>query len=70
MITRALRYLKQAEEKRNEPTEFSLPCKKYVLYFRNFLQVRYPNVIPSGEVPNARLATDPAALTGTTGTGE
>eukprot|EP00959_Pyramimonas_sp_CCMP1952_P197315 4126309-Pyramimonas_sp.AAC.1 len=44
MITRAL-----AEEKRNAPTKHSLPDEMLAYYLRYFLQVRYPNFIPSGE---------------------
>eukprot|EP00959_Pyramimonas_sp_CCMP1952_P385163 8072341-Pyramimonas_sp.AAC.1 len=59
----ALRYLKQADEKRNEPSEYSVPYKNWAYCLRNCLQSRYSEYIPTGEVPNARMIVDPMALT-------
>eukprot|EP00959_Pyramimonas_sp_CCMP1952_P193774 4051875-Pyramimonas_sp.AAC.1 len=35
-----------------------------------FLQIRYAQYIPAGEVAKARMIVDPMALTGTTGDNE
>eukprot|EP00959_Pyramimonas_sp_CCMP1952_P232549 4859904-Pyramimonas_sp.AAC.1 len=63
MITWALRYLKQAGEKRNRPSEYSSPYENWAYCLRNFIQIRYPQYIPTEEVPNTRMIVDPMALT-------
>eukprot|EP00959_Pyramimonas_sp_CCMP1952_P394121 8258157-Pyramimonas_sp.AAC.1 len=66
----ALRHLIQADEKRTEPSEYSLPFKCWAYCLRNFVQVRYSGYIPTGEIPNARTIVAPATLTGTAGDNE